>query len=320
MLRSMKRGNNDIVPIRQQTLKNEIDCSGTGLHSGIKVTLRLCPAEPDTGIVFRRTDVANGGSEIAARWDNVVDTRLNTSIGNEYGIRVGTVEHLMAALSGCGIDNAIVEIDGPEVPAMDGSAAPFVFLVECAGIARQEARRKVIEILEPVSVGDEGRSVSLTPSNNFMVSFEIDFGSTLVSRQALKVELSNGAFRSEISRARTFGFEHEVAELQSHGLALGGSLENAIVISGNNILNEDGLRYQDEFVRHKILDCVGDLYLMGAPIMGHFHGIRSGHSLNNELIRKLFADDSAWRHVTLDDHGLPMDGQGRVPEAIAATA
>ena len=196
---------------------------------------------------------------------------------------------------------------------MDGSAAPFVFLMECAGIATQEARRRVIEILEPVSVGGEGRSASLTPSNNFMVSFEIDFDSSLVSRQALKVDLSNGTFRSEICRACTFGFEHEVAELRSHGLALGGSLENAIVISGNNILNEDGLRYQDEFVRHKILDSVGDLYLTGAPILGHFHGMRSGHSLNNELIRRLFADDSAWRLVTLDDDGLPMDGRGTAP-------
>ena len=316
----MTRGNHDIAPIRQQTLKNAIECSGTGLHSGIKVSMRLCPAEPDTGVVFRRTDIANGGSEIAALWHNVVDTRLNTSVGNEYGTRVGTIEHLMAALSGCGIDNAIVEIDGPEVPAMDGSAAPFVFLVECAGITTQEARRSVIEILEPVSVGGDGRSASLTPGNNFMVSFEIDFDSPLVSRQALKVELSNGTFRSEICRARTFGFEHEVAELRSHGLALGGSLENAIVISGNNILNEDGLRYQDEFVRHKILDSVGDLYLTGAPILGHFHGIRSGHFLNNQLIRRLFADDSAWRLVTLDDDGLPMDDRGTAPEAFAATA
>ncbi len=282
--------------------------------------MRLCPAEPDTGIVFRRTDVANGGSEIAARWENVVDTRLNTSVGNEYGTRVGTIEHLMAALSGCGIDNAVVEIDGPEVPAMDGSAAPFVFLVECAGIATQEARRRVIEILEPVSVSDDERSASLVPGSNFMVSFEIEFDSPLVSRQALKVDFSNGAFRSEICRARTFGFEHEVAELRSLGLAQGGSLENAIVISGNAILNKDGLRYQDEFVRHKILDCVGDLYLTGAPILGHFHGLRSGHSLNNALIRRLFANDSAWRLATLDDDGLPMDDRDRVPDSVAANA
>ncbi len=282
--------------------------------------MRLCPAEPDTGIVFRRMDVANGGSEIAARWENVVDTRLNTSVGNEYGTRVGTIEHLMAALSGCGIDNAVIEIDGPEVPAMDGSAAPFVFLVECAGITTQKARRRVIEILEPVSVGDDERSASLVPGSNFMVSFEIDFDSPLVSQQALTVDFSNGAFRSEICRARTFGFEHEVAELRSLGLVQGGSLENAIVISGNDILNKDGLRYQDEFVRHKILDCVGDLYLTGAPILGHFHGFRSGHSLNNALIRRLFDSDSAWRLATLDDNGLPMDDRDWAQDAVAATA
>lgn len=282
--------------------------------------MRLCPAEPDTGIVFRRTDIANGGAEILARWDNVVDTHLNTTIGNDCGTRVGTIEHLMAALSGCGVDNAIVEIDGPEVPVMDGSSAPFVFLVECAGIARQQARRRAIEVLKPVSVGDDDRHASLKPASGFSISFEIDFDSVLVSRQALQVDLRNGAFRSEISRARTFGFAHEVAELRSMGLAQGGSLDNAIVISGDSILNEDGLRYEDEFVRHKILDSVGDLYLGGGPLIGHFHGYRSGHTLNNELLRRLFADDSAWRLATLDDDGAPMQDAGWSPEAIAATA
>ena len=281
----------------QRTLKNAIDCCGTGLHSGKKVSMRLCPGAPDSGIVFRRTDIANGGAIIPARWENVVDTRLNTMIGNEYGVRVGTIEHLMAALCGSGIDNAVVEIDGPEVPVMDGSAAPFMFLVECAGIVEQKESRQVVEILKPIAVGDDSRWASLRPGPTFSVSFEIDFDTPLIDHQTMTVDLSNGAFRSEISRARTFGFEHEVAEMRSHGLALGGSLDNAVVISGDGVLNDDGLRYHDEFVRHKILDCVGDLYLGGTQIIGHFHGRRSGHSLNNRLLEKLFTDGAAWRLV-----------------------
>ncbi len=316
----MPNRDQNTVRTRQQTLKNAIDCCGTGLHSGRRVSMRLCPAEPDTGIVFRRTDIANGGALIPARWDNVVDTRLNTTVGNEYGAKVGTIEHLMAALSGSGIDNAMIEIDGPEVPVMDGSAAPFVFLVECAGIVRQGAPRRVIEILKSVSVGGEARSATLSPASTFFVSFEIDFDTPLIEHQALTVDLSNGGFRSEICRARTFGFEHEVAELRSHGLALGGSLDNAVVISGDGILNEDGLRYDDEFVRHKILDCVGDLYLGGAQIIGHFHGRRSGHSLNNQLLRKLFGDADAWRLVGAAKVSRSGEAGDWPDSAIAASA
>src|SRR5574338_67906 len=275
----MTLGAHGLSSTLQHTLKNAISCTGTGLHSGTKVTMTLCPAAPDTGILFRRTDAAACGVEIAARWDNVVDTHLNPTIGNADGVKVGTIEHLMAALSGCAVDNAIVEIDGPEIPIMDGSAAPFVFLIECAGTVEQDRPRRAIEIVKPGSVRDDRRMAVLTPGSGFSVSVEIDFDSALVARQKLEVKLVNGAFRSEVARARTFGFDHEVEQLRAMGLARGGSLDNAVVVSGDRILNADGLRYDDEFVRHKVLDSIGDLYLAGAVIIGHFHGIRCGHSL-----------------------------------------
>jgi len=316
----MWQSTDTVASARQHTLKNAINCSGTGLHSGAKVSMTLLPAPPDTGIVFRRTDIEHDCPQVLARWDNVVDTRLNTRVGSDSGISVGTVEHLMAALAGSRIDNAVIEIDGPEVPIMDGSSAPFVFLIDCAGLVEQDQPRRAIEILKPVTVGDDDRSASLTPSNTFSVSFEIEFDSPLVARQELFVDLSNGAFRSDICRARTFGFEHEVAELRSVGLARGGSLDNAIVIGGEGVLNEDGLRYGDEFVRHKILDSIGDLYLAGGALVGHFHGRRSGHRLNVELLRQLFADDSAWQWTTLSEDGALADAAGWDSRRIAASA
>ena len=268
---------------------------------------------------MRRTDMANGGALIPVTWRNVVDTRLATTVGNDHGVTVSTVEHLMAALAGCEIDNAIIDVDGPELPIMDGSAAPFVFLIECAGTVEQSAARQVIEIRKPVSVGDGTRSLSLMPGSGFSVHFEIDFDTEAFARQELAVQMGDGAFKTDIARARTFGFEHEVDRLRDAGFALGGSLDNAIVISGGDILNEDGLRYRDEFVRHKILDCIGDLYLAGAPIVGHVHGTRSGHSLNHRLLQTLFEDPEAWCYVTPAD-----DGEGFVdeqePEILAATA
>lgn len=286
--------------IAQRTLKNAITCSGTGLHSGAKVQMALRPAPADTGIVFRRTDAAGRGAEIPGRWDRVTDTRMNTTIGDGEGTVVGTIEHLMSALAGAGIDNCVVELGGPEVPVMDGSAAPFVFLIECAGIRELAAPRRAIEILRTVSVGDRERSAVLTPGKGFSVSFEIDFDSAAIGRQEFFVDLANGAYARDIARARTFGFEHEVEALRAAGLGRGGSLDNAVVVSGDAVLNEDGLRYDDEFVRHKVLDSIGDLYLAGGPIMGHFHGYRSGHALNNELLRAVFADETAWRWTTLD--------------------
>ncbi|MGE5505206.1 MAG: UDP-3-O-acyl-N-acetylglucosamine deacetylase [Actinomycetota bacterium] len=291
----------DTSVLRQRTLKTAIGCTGVGLHSGAKVTMVLHPAEPDTGICFRRVDIAGQGAIVPANWASVGDTRMNTCLKNDDGVVVGTVEHLMAALAGMQIDNCLIEINGPEVPVMDGSAAPFLFLIECAGVVEQSAPRRAIRVLKRVTVTDGDRMASLTPSSGFSLRFEIDFGAAAISRQEFFVSLTRGTFKSEVSRARTFGFEQEVAALRAHGLARGGSLDNAVVIdsTGTKVLNDDGLRYGDEFVRHKILDAVGDLYLAGAPIIGHFHGIRSGHALNNRLLRELFADKTAWCLTTV---------------------
>lgn len=283
----------------QQSLKSKISCCGTGLHSGAKVSMTLLPAPADTGIIFRRTDADGNGLEIEAHVANVVDGRMCTTLGDGNGASIATVEHLMAALSGCGIDNLYVEVDGGELPIMDGSAAPFVFLIECAGIVEQDAPRRAIEILKPVSVEDQDRRAEISPGKGFSVGFEIEFGSGAIGQQDMAVELVNGTFKGELSRARTFGFVEEVDQLRAMGLALGGSLDNAVVVSGDEVLNEDGLRYENEFVRHKILDCVGDLYLAGAPIIGHFKGHRSGHALNHSILRSLLADQSCWRYTTM---------------------
>ena len=295
----------------QRTLKTAIHCQGVALHAGTKVSMTLHPADPDTGIVFRRTDVAGKGAEIPALWDRVVDTRLCSVLGNEDGVTVATVEHLMAALAGCGVDNTIIEINGGEVPIMDGSSEPFVFLVECAGVVEQDAPRRVIRVLKPISVEHEGSRVELRPSDRFGVDIEIDFESAAISRQRLALRVVNGAFSKEIASARTFGFLHEVEAMQSAGLAKGGSLENAIVVSGDKVLNEDGLRYDDEFVRHKALDAIGDMYLAGGQIIGSFVGYRCGHALNNKLLRTLFADADAW---TFDE--LAADGDTCVPYGV----
>ncbi len=287
--------------LRQRTLKTSIGCTGIGLHSGAKVTMVLHPADADTGIRFRRTDIAGKGAVIPALWSNVGDTRMNTSLVNDDGVQVGTVEHLMSALAGSGVDNCVIDINGPEVPVMDGSAAPFLFLVECAGTVEQEAPRRAIRVLKRVSVSDGGKTATLSPAAGCTLRFEIDFASKAISRQEFTVSLTRGSFKSEISRARTFGFEQEVAMLRAAGLARGGSLDNAVVIdsTGTKVLNDDGLRYGDEFVRHKILDAVGDLFLAGAPFIGDFHGVRSGHALNNQLLRALFADRAAWTWTTV---------------------
>jgi UDP-3-O-[3-hydroxymyristoyl] N-acetylglucosamine deacetylase len=300
--------------IPQKTLKSSISCTGVALHSGEKTSMTLCPAEPDMGILFKRVDPQGLGAEIPARWDCVVDTRLCSVVGNEDGVTVGTVEHLMSALAGAGIDNCLIEIDGPEVPIMDGSAAPFLFLVECAGVVEQPAARKAIRVLKPVTVEHHGKSATLSPADGFMLDFEIDFDSDAIRQQTLSVDLHDGIFKKEIARARTFGFMHEVEALWAAGLAKGGSLDNAVVVSGNRILNEDGLRYEDEFVRHKVLDAVGDLYLAGAPIMGAFRGVCSGHAVNNALLRALFADPEAWCY---EDVGAESAGVWRQRAAIA---
>jgi UDP-3-O-[3-hydroxymyristoyl] N-acetylglucosamine deacetylase len=288
-----------LAPNTQRTLKTSISCTGIGLHSGAKATMTLRPAETNTGIVFRRIDVAGGGALIPAHWANVSDTRLNTCIADADGVGVHTIEHLMAALAGMGIDNALIDINGPEVPVMDGSAAPFLFLVECAGVVEQAAPRRAIKVLKRVVVEDGDKFAMLVPGREFSVCVDIDFAAPVIGRQRCVLSISPGVFKSEISRARTFGFEQDVAAMRAAGLGKGGSLDNAVVITsdGEKVLNEDGLRYEDEFVRHKTLDAVGDLYLAGGPLLGHFHGVRTGHDLNNRLLRKLFADRSAWTVV-----------------------
>jgi UDP-3-O-[3-hydroxymyristoyl] N-acetylglucosamine deacetylase len=281
----------------QTTLKNAINCTGIGLHSGTRVNMALQPAAPGSGIVFERADLAGQDRDVLvpARWDQVCDTKLGTKLANEDGVTMATVEHLMAAFAGCGVDNVRVVIDGPEVPIMDGSSAPFVFLIECAGIVEQAARRRMLRIRKEVRIDEPGKSAALYPDDRFSIRFEIDFDSPAIQMTEGAFDLVDGTFKREIAAARTFGFERDVETMHRHGLARGGSLDNAVVVGHDHrILNAGGLRFDDEFVRHKVLDAVGDLYLAGAPILGAFEGVRSGHSLNNRLLRAVMTDPSAW--------------------------
>ena len=286
---------------RQRTLRGNAECSGIGVHSGEKVTLRLLPAPENSGITFVRTDLLNGARTIPARWDHVVETQLCTVIGNEHGGKVATIEHLMAALHAYGIDNATIEINGGEVPVMDGSSDPFVFLIEVAGIVEQKAWRREIEVLTPVEITHKGKRASLVPSTEARYSVDIAFDRAPIHHQHYEFVLSADGFKTEISRARTFGFFEEVNQMREAGFGRGGSLDNAIVIRDDQVMNEDGLRYNDEFVRHKLLDAVGDLALAGAPLRGHFQGYCSGHALNNQLLHALFANPLAWRYVEAED-------------------
>jgi UDP-3-O-[3-hydroxymyristoyl] N-acetylglucosamine deacetylase len=267
--------------------------------------MAIRPAAPGTGIVFRRTDA---GAEIAASWRNAVEATLCTVLSNGEGIEVKTVEHLMAALAGCGIDNALVELDGPEVPAMDGSSAPFVALIERAGSVAQDTPRRAIKVLKPVEIACQGASAALLPEHGFSMSFEIDFDNPLIRCQDMIMAIEPGTFKAELSRARSFCLLDEVNRMRAAGLAQGGSLDNAVVVSGDRVLNDGGLRFADEFVRHKLLDAFGDLYLAGGPIIGHFRGSRSGHAHTRLLLLALFADPSAWCATTLVDAGeiLPI--------------
>lgn len=288
--------------IFQTTLRNRIGCAGIGLHTGQQVRFTVYPAEAGSGITFRRMDLrgTDGFDDanicVQARYDNISSTQLGSTISNAAGASVATIEHLMSAFSGCGIDNARVDLDGPELPVLDGSALPFVVLLECAGIARLSERRQYIRILETIGVEEDGKRASLSPYDGSALGFEIDFPGTVIGRQSCVFDSAAGNFKTEIAPSRTFGFLHEVDHLKSLGLARGGSLQNAIVLDGNEILNDGGLRYPDEFVRHKILDAIGDLYLAGAPIMGRFEGVRAGHGLNNKLLQALFNNPQAWEY------------------------
>jgi UDP-3-O-[3-hydroxymyristoyl] N-acetylglucosamine deacetylase len=282
---------------RRKTLKAPIGCVGDGLHSGRRISLTMHPAAAGAGIQFRRTDM---GVDIPARFDFVSDTRLCTTITapTTPAARISTIEHIMAALAGAGIDDAIIEVDGPEIPILDGSAAPFLFLIDCAGTASSAAPRQMIEVLRPVRVEDtQGAFAELHPNAEaaFDAFLEIDYPNTAIGHQSLHFRLTPEAFRASVADSRTFGLKEDVARLHEAGLALGGSLDNAVVVDGMTIMNPGGLRHADEFIRHKMLDVVGDLALAGAPLRARFIGSRSGHALNNQLLRALFADASAWR-------------------------
>ena len=285
--------------MRQRTLKNMIRATGIGLHSGEKVYMTLRPAPADYGIVFRRTDLEAPDNEVRALADKVSDTRLCTAL-TDGPVRVATVEHLLSAMAGLGIDNAVVELSAPEVPIMDGSAGPFVFLIQSAGIEELDAPKRFIRIKRPVVVEDEGKWARFDPHDGFQVDFTIEFDHPVFRNHShsASVDFSTTSFVREVSRARTFGFMREIEMLRNNNLALGGSMDNAIVVDDYRVLNEDGLRYEDEFVKHKILDAIGDLYLMGNSLIGRFTGYRSGHDLNNRLVRALMAEQDAWEEVT----------------------
>lgn len=286
--------------IRQRTLKNSIRATGVGLHTGARVQLALHPAPADSGIRFRRIDL-DPPVVIAANAQAVGDTRLSTTL-EQGDARVSTVEHLLSAMAGLGIDNALIDVDAPEVPIMDGSAGPFVFLLQSAGIGEQDAPKRFMRVLRPVEVRDGDRWVRLDPYEGFQVGFEIEFSHPAFDSKPARalVDFSSTAFLREISRARTFGFMHEIEALRAQGLVLGGSVKNAVVVDDSNILNEDGLRYRDEFVKHKVLDAIGDLYLLGSSLIGAFSGYKSGHALNNRLLRSLLADPANYEIVTFN--------------------
>ena len=288
--------------IKQRTLKNEIRATGVGLHTGQKIYLTLRPAPVNAGIVFRRVDLSPI-VEIAAKAENVGDTMLSTTLVSPEGVRVSTVEHLLSAMAGLGIDNAVVEVSADEVPIMDGSAGPFVFLIQSAGIQEQHATKKFIRIIKEVRVDDGDKHATFVPFDGFKVTFGIDFDHPVFKDRKLEssVDFSSTSFVKEVSRARTFGFMHEIEYLRSKGLAKGGSLDNAIVVDKYRILNEDGLRYEDEFVKHKILDAIGDLYLLGTSLIGEFRAYKSGHGLNNKSLLELIKREDAWEYASFDD-------------------
>jgi UDP-3-O-[3-hydroxymyristoyl] N-acetylglucosamine deacetylase len=287
--------------IRQRTLKNVIRATGVGIHTGEKVYMTLRPAAVDTGIVFRRVDLPQP-VELRARAEQVGDTSLSTTLVRD-GVRVATVEHLLSAMAGLGIDNAYVDLSAPEVPIMDGSAGPFVFLIQSAGIEEQAAAKRFIRIKKTVTVRDGDKWARFDPFDGFKVGFSIAFDHPIFTKRTsmAEIDFSTTSFVKEVSRARTFGFMRDIEMLRERNLVLGGSMDNAIVLDDYRVLNEDGLRYEDEFVKHKILDAIGDLYLLGRSLIGAFYGHKSGHQLNNNLLRTLLADRTAWEEVSFSD-------------------
>ncbi|NCT40903.1 MAG: UDP-3-O-acyl-N-acetylglucosamine deacetylase [Alphaproteobacteria bacterium] len=301
----------------QKTVLSDVSITGVGLHSGRDIDLCIKPAPINAGITFIRTDITDKNNEIPALWNNVTDTQLCTVIANDAGANVGTIEHLMSALRGLGVDNAIIELNGAEVPIMDGSAMPFINAIDAVGIETQSAPHKVIKILKEVSVMHDGKRVTLKPANGYIFGGEIEFDHPKIGNQKFETQLVNGNFRHDIAEARTFGFLHEVEWMRSQGLAQGGSLDNAIVLDkdAGSIMNPDGLRFDNEFIRHKLLDAIGDLYLAGMPILGAYDGVKAGHAINNEILHALFADEDAYEIVSF---GAPANAQAQQADALYA--
>ncbi|MDA9818343.1 UDP-3-O-acyl-N-acetylglucosamine deacetylase [Flavobacteriaceae bacterium] len=283
--------------ITQKTIKNNITCSGVSLHKGLNVTINLFPAKENTGIIFSRIDVPKEQRNVLANYKNVTATNLGTVIENSFGVKVSTIEHLMAALWSCEIDNLIIEIDAEEVPIMDGSAAPFIFLIECAGIKNQKEDKKIIKIKKDILFSQDDKFIKIQPANHFSFDLEVDFNHKMLGKQKFTFDINKDSFKYNIARARTFAFEKDIAKMQSVGLAKGGSMANAIVIGENRILNEGGLRMGGEFVKHKALDFIGDLALVGHYIMGHFQGFKTGHGVNNAMLHQIFIDDENWEFI-----------------------
>lgn len=286
-----------MISASQKTINSNISCNGIGLHSGNIVSLKLIPSPCNSGIVFKRSDLEEGKNIIKASYKNVVDTNLGTTLSNEFGAKISTIEHLMAALWGCGIDNVIVEINGPEIPIMDGSSEPFIFLIECAGINVQEEPRKVIEIIKNIRVEDGDKFIEIEPSKKFSIDLSVDFNHKHAPRQKFDYHSDLTSFKNDICRARTFAFQSEIDHLKKIGLIKGGSLDNAVVMGEDGVLNQEGLRYENELVRHKTLDFIGDIYLAGFYIIGHFIGSKTGHGINNKILKKLFESEDSWRLV-----------------------
>ncbi len=287
--------------VLQHTLAGSAVCAGVGVHSGQRVRMAIRPAPAGSGVVFVRSDITDRDNRIPVSAETVGRTQLNTEIFNAAGVTVSTVEHVMAAFAALGVDNVLVDVDGPEVPIMDGSALPFVQLLDRAGRKRQDVARRFIQILEPIEVVDGDKRAALLPSNAFEVDFEIAFASAAVGRQRIDLTVTEQSFRDELASARTFGFLKDVEALRKVGLARGGSFDNVIVIDGDTILNDGGLRIEREFVRHKAMDAIGDLYVLGAPLIGRFEARYAGHALNNLLVRELVARPDAWRLVSRSD-------------------
>jgi UDP-3-O-[3-hydroxymyristoyl] N-acetylglucosamine deacetylase len=305
--------------IKQRTLKNKVRATGVGVHLGQRVEMHIRPAPPDTGIVFRRTDLP-GTPAVKAHALNVNDTRMSTRIEDaRSGARVATVEHLMSAFAGLGLDNAYVDIDNEEVPIMDGSAAPFIYLMQAAGIEEQGKAKRYIRVKRTIEIAEQDRFVSLSPFNGFKLNFNIQFDHPVFARAAndIEVDFAKVSFARDVARARTFGFTHEVEAMRAAGLGRGGSLDNVIVIDDFRVLNSEGLRFDDEFVKHKALDAVGDLYMLGHPLIGAFRGVKSGHAMNNQLVRALLADAEAWEYVTFAKHERLPRAFGNMTLAVA---